>query len=72
MDIVTLSNAFAHIHDTNSLLTNIKKILNDKGIVIIEFQYLINTIKDVSFDNIYHEHLNYCTLTPLVKYFKKI
>ena len=71
MDIVTLSNAFAHIHDTNSLLTNIKKILNDKGIVIIEFQYLINTIKDVSFDNIYHEHLNYCTLTPLVKYFKK-
>ena len=27
MDIVTLSNAFAHIHDTNSLLTNIKKFL---------------------------------------------
>ena len=71
IDIVTLSNAFAHIHDTNKLLVNIKKILDDKGIVIIEFQYLINTIKDVSFDNIYHEHLNYCTLTPLVKYFKK-
>ena len=45
MDIVTLSNAFAHIHDTDSLLANIKKILNDKGIIIIEFQYLINTIR---------------------------
>ena len=49
----------------------IKNILNNKGVLIIEFQYLVNTIQDVSFDNIYHEHLNYCSLTPLIKYFKK-
>ncbi len=69
--IVTLSNVFAHIHKTDTLIKNIKKILDLKGVIIIEFQYLVNTIKDVSFDNIYHEHLNYCTLTPLIKYFKK-
>ena len=52
-------------------LQNIKNILDLNGVIIIEFQYLVNTIRDVSFDNIYHEHLNYCCLTPLIKYFKK-
>ena len=70
-DLVTVSNAFAHIDNTDDLLKNIKNILNNKGVLIIEFQYLVNTIQDVSFDNIYHEHLNYCSLTPLIKYFKK-
>ena len=70
-DLVTISNAFAHIDNTDDLLKNVKNILNNKGVLIIEFQYLVNTIQDVSFDNIYHEHLNYCSLTPLIKYFKK-
>ena len=43
---------------------------NKKGIIIIEVQYLVNTLKDLTFDNIYHEHYNYWSLTSLVNFFK--
>ena len=42
------------------------KLLSKKGTIIIEVQYLINTLKDLTFDNIYHEHYNYWSLTSLI------
>ena len=47
------------------------KLLSKKGTIIIEVQYLMNTLKDLTFDNIYHEHYNYWSLTSLVNFFKK-
>ena len=44
------------------------KLLKNNGTIVIEIQYLINTLKDLTFDNIYHEHYNYWSLTSL-KYF---
>ena len=32
---------------------------------------LLNTLKDLTFDNIYHEHYNYWSLTSLVNFFKQ-
>ena len=58
--------------------TNLKKWLNvclhllsKKGTIIIEVQYLMNTLKDLTFDNIYHEHYNYWSLTSLVNFFNQ-
>ena len=45
------------------------KLLNKKGVIIIEVQYLLNTLKDLTFDNIYHEHYNYWSLTSLKNFF---
>ena len=47
------------------------KLLSKKGTIIIEVQYLMNTLKDLTFDNIYHEHYNYWSLTSLINFFKK-
>ena len=47
------------------------KLLNKNGTVIIEIQYLLNTLKDLTFDNIYHEHYNYWSLTSLVNFFNQ-
>jgi len=47
-------------------------LLKKKGTIIIEVQYLMNTLKDLTFDNIYHEHYNYWSLTSLVNFFNKI
>ena len=47
------------------------KILSNKGTIIIEIQYLLNTLKDLTFDNIYHEHYNYWSLTSLVNFFNQ-
>jgi len=45
--------------------------LSKKGIIIIEVQYLMNTLKDLTFDNIYHEHYNYWSLTSLTNFFNQ-
>ena len=39
--------------------------------MVIEVQYLMNTLKDLTFDNIYHEHYNYWSLTSLINFFKQ-
>ena len=44
------------------------KLLSKKGTIIIEIQYLLNTLKDLTFDNIYHEHYNYWSLTSLINF----
>ena len=46
------------------------KLLGKKGVIVIEVQYLLNTIKDLTFDNIYHEHYNYWSLTSLKNFFE--
>ena len=45
------------------------KLLSNKGNIVIEVQYLLNTLQDLTFDNIYHEHYNYWSLTSLVNFF---
>ena len=47
------------------------KVFKKTGTIIIEVQYLLNTIKDLTFDNIYHEHYNYWSLLSLKNFFEK-
>ena len=47
-------------------------LLSKKGTIVIEVQYLMNTLKELTFDNIYHEHYNYWSLTSLTNFFNKL
>jgi len=69
-DAVTANNVFAHINDIAGLVRNLKLLLKDEGIFVIEIQYFGDTIEKMTFDNIYHEHLSYFTLTSLQNFFK--
>ena len=71
-DLILASNVFAHSDDLETMAKCILKILSKKGIAIIEVQYLLNTIKDLTFDNIYHEHYNYWSLTSLKFFFDRL
>jgi len=68
-DVITACNVFAHIPDIDEVMKNVKMLLKENGIFIIEVQYFINTLQDMTFDNIYHEHLSYYTLTSLSNFF---
>jgi len=70
-DLILLSNVFAHSDNIDEMTEVATKLLNDKGVIVIEVQYLINMLKDLTFDNIYHEHVNYWSLTSLNYFFKK-
>ena len=70
-DIILASNVFAHSDNLKEMAECMFKLLNKKGTIIIEVQYLLNTLKDLTFDNIYHEHYNYWSLTSLVNFFNQ-
>ena len=70
-DLILASNVFAHSDKLQEMAECMFKLLNKKGTIIIEVQYLMNTLKDLTFDNIYHEHYNYWSLTSLNNFFKK-
>ena len=70
-DIVLASNVFAHSDQLKMMAECMLKLIKKNGTIIIEVQYLLNTLKDLTFDNIYHEHYNYWSLTSLVTFFKR-
>jgi len=68
-DLILASNVFAHSNKLKEMAECMFKLLSKKGTLIIEVQYLLNTLKDLTFDNIYHEHYNYWSLTSLINFF---
>ncbi len=69
-DLILASNVFAHSDNLKEMADCMLKLLNKKGVIVIEVQYLLNTIQDLTFDNIYHEHYNYWSLTSLKNFFR--
>ena len=69
-DIVTAFNVFAHSDGLKEILNNTEKILKKDGEFIFEIQYLLRTINDLTFDNIYHEHFNYWCLLSILNFFE--
>ncbi len=70
-DLILASNVFAHSDKLKEMAECMLSLLAKKGTIIIEVQYLLNTLKDLTFDNIYHEHYNYWSLTSLIKFFQQ-
>jgi len=70
-DLILASNVFAHSDKLKEMAECMLKLLGKNGTIIIEIQYLLNTLKDLTFDNIYHEHYNYWSLTSLVNFFNQ-
>lgn len=71
-DIITANNVFAHIGDIHAVAENVKQLLKPTGVFIIEIQYFGDTMRDMTFDNVYHEHLSYFTLTSLQHFFQRV
>lgn len=68
-DVITATNVFAHVDDLESILRGINRLLSNNGVFIIEVPYLVNLLDNVEFDTIYHEHLSYFAVHPLVYLF---
>ena len=69
-DVVTAFNVFAHGDGLKDILRNTEDLLKKNGEFIFEIQYLLRTLKDLTFDNIYHEHVNYWCLIAIMNFFE--
>ena len=70
-DVVSANNVFAHLHDITGFIENVKEILKNDGLFVMEAQYILDTIKGNTFDNIYHEHHSYYSVLALNEFFKR-
>ncbi len=69
-DVVTAANDFAHNDKIKDITKSAFRLLKEDGVFIVEVQYLKDTLKDLTFDNIYHEHASYYSVTSLNEFFK--
>ena len=64
-DLVLANNSFAHIINIKNVVKGIKYILNENGHFIFEVHYLNNLINENQWDNVYHEHIYYYSISSL-------
>jgi SAM-dependent methyltransferase len=69
--VVTGTNVFAHVDDLNSLVDAVQALLTDDGVFVIEAPHACTLLEHLEYDTIYHEHLSYISLTPLVPFFAR-
>lgn len=70
-NMITSFAMFYDIEDPNSFCKDIFNLLNKKGIWIVEFSYLPLLFKNLTYDQICHEHVTYYSLTTFEKVTKK-
>jgi SAM-dependent methyltransferase len=71
VSVITGTNVFAHINDLDDFMKTADSLLVENGMIIIEAPYLLHLLENLEYDTIYHEHLSYLSVKPIVEFFKK-
>ncbi|HCK91235.1 MAG TPA: SAM-dependent methyltransferase [Gemmatimonadetes bacterium] len=66
--LITSHNVLAHVDDLSDIIRGVEHWLDDDGLFVMEVGYFVDVYQKVWFDTIYHEHLDYHTLAPLLKF----
>lgn len=68
--LITANNVFAHCNDLAGMTKAISNLLSLGGLFVFEVSYLVDVYEKTLFDTIYHEHLSYHSVMPLISFFK--
>jgi hypothetical protein len=69
--LVLALNCLAHIDALGAVADGIRELLADDGRLVMEVAYLPDMLHDGTFDLLYHEHLSFHHLSPLVGFFAR-
>lgn len=64
---VSAAGCFAHVADLDGLMTGVRRLLAPGGIFCSDNQYWLDVVRHGHYDNVYHQHLRYYSLRPLVR-----
>ena len=67
--LLTANNVFAHADNLAQMAESVRTLLAPDGVFTFEVSYLVDVHSDTLFDTIYHEHLSYHSVRPLVNFF---
>jgi len=68
---MTATNTFPHIPALRDFVAGIKTALAPEGVFVIEAHYLLDLLNQVAFDTVYHEHVSYWALGPMLRLFRE-
>ena len=68
---ITATNTFPHIPKLQDFIAGLKTILAPGGVFLIEAHYLVDLLEQGAFDTIYHEHVSYWALGPMIHLFEQ-
>jgi SAM-dependent methyltransferase len=68
-DLMVANNVLAHVPDLRDFVEGFFVLLKPEGVASFEFPHVLNLIRDVQFDTIYHEHFSYLSLLVVEKVF---
>jgi hypothetical protein len=66
--VITGNNVFAHIDDLGGVMDGVRILLAEDGVLAFEVSYLVDVFENTLFDTIYHEHLDYHSVAPLIPF----
>lgn len=65
------NNSIPHIDNQIDVTTGVKELLTDDGIFVVQAHYLGYIFDTLGYGDIYHEHMSYFAIRPLIDFYKK-
>jgi SAM-dependent methyltransferase len=65
-DLVVANNVLAHVPDLHDVLDGLRILIGRSGVASIEVPHLLELVRHLQFDTIYHEHFSYFSLLALL------
>ena len=69
--IMAANNVLAHVPDINDFVAGFAIMLKPDGVATFEFPHLLELMRGLQFDTIYHEHYSYLSLTAVSTIFAR-
>lgn len=66
LDLIISTHTVEHVRDPKTMLLNIISCADDEAVFIFEFPCLEIMLRDLRFDRIFHQHLQYFTLYSFI------
>lgn len=64
--LITSTNVFQHTEPIRSFVQGVERNLSNEGIWCLEFPYILTTLANDNYDQVYHEHVYYYCLQNIV------
>lgn len=70
-NLVVGANVFAHVDNLDDFIRGVDLLVGNNGVFVFESPYFGEFLKGLEYDTVYHQHLSYLSLKPLMKFLDK-
>jgi C-methyltransferase C-terminal domain/Putative zinc binding domain/Methyltransferase domain len=66
-DAISAAGVFGHIADLDGVMRGVQTLLAPEGVFLTENQYWLDMVERLHYDNMFHQHLRYYSVKPLLR-----